>query len=161
MGAVIISATRTVIAVCLAGALVVQGVILPLLWVDLDGVATAPRVAVVSLAAAGVLALQIFGVCVWRLLGLVRRDAVFTPRAFRDVDVIIGSVVAVAAVVLAFGLLLVPGEAAPGVVALVCGAALVLAGLALLVVVMRTLLARAIARETEALALRAELGEVI
>ena len=69
--------------------------------------------------------------------------------------------VALLLITLAVGVLLAPGQIAPGVVGLVCGAAWVLAGMALLVVVMRTLLAQAIARENEARMLRAELNEVI
>lgn len=163
MRSVTITALRVVIALSLAGSIVVQAVILPLLWSDLAdaGVAVALRVTVVAMAAVGVLSLQVFAVCVWRLLGLVRRGAVFTPRAFRDVDVIIVAISVAAALVFGFAVLLAPGDAAPGIVGLVCGLALVLAGIALLVVVLRMLLRQAIEREDEARALRTELGGVI
>jgi len=62
---------------------------------------------------------------------------------------------------LALAVTLAPGSIAPGVVGLICGAALVLAGLCLLMIVMRHLLAQAIQREAEARALRAELDEVV
>ncbi|MBB2956202.1 DUF2975 domain-containing protein [Pseudoclavibacter helvolus] len=57
--------------------------------------------------------------------------------------------------------LLAPGSAAPGLIGLLCGAALVTAGGALLMVVMRMLLRLATQREAEALSLRGELDEVI
>ena len=45
--------------------------------------------------------------------------------------------------------------------ALICGGAFTIAGVALLVVVMRRLLAQAIERDAEAQTLRAELDEVV
>jgi hypothetical protein len=66
--------------------------------------------------------------------------------------------------VLVFGVAvaLAPGEAAaPGVVALVCGVSLVVAGIGLIVLVMRTLLAQAVALDARAHELRAELDTVI
>jgi hypothetical protein len=47
------------------------------------------------------------------------------------------------------------------VVGLICGAAFVIGGVALLVVVMRALLAQAVERETEARLLRSELSAII
>ncbi len=161
MGRTTITILRVIVALSLAGSLVVQLVIVPLLWLDLAGTATPARIGVVVLAVLGVLTMQVFAVCVWRLLTLVRRGAVFSEAAFRDVDVIIGAVAAASAVALGFAVLLRAGQAAPGVVGLVCGAALVLAGMALLVVVMRALLRQAIARETEVRQLRSEWDEVI
>ena len=153
---------QVVIALALAGSLVVQTVIVPLLWVDLEGEALWGRIALVIIAVLGVLTLQVFAVCVWMLLTKVRRGSLFSPTSFRYVDVIIGAIGAAAALALILAVLLAPGPAAPGVVALICGAALVLAGIALLVVVMKALLRQAIDRDAEARALRSELDtEVI
>lgn len=153
---------QVVIALALAGSLVVQTVIVPLLWVDLEGEALWGRIALVIIAVLGVLTLQVFAVCVWMLLTKVRRGSLFSPTSFRYVDVIIGAIGAVAALALILAVLLAPGSTAPGVVALICGAALVLAGIALLVVVMKALLRQAIDRDAEARALRSELDtEVI
>lgn len=105
--------------------------------------------------------MQVFAVCVWRLLTRVRRGSIFQERSFRDVDVITGAVVAASALLLALAVLLAPGGTAPGVVGLICGASVVLAGMALLVVVLKALLRQAIAREDEARAFRDELGGVI
>ena len=44
---------------------------------------------------------------------------------------------------------------------LICGASLLIAGVALIILVLRVLLAQAVARDAEANQLRAELGEVI
>jgi len=63
---------------------------------------------------------------------------------------------------LALAVVLAPGEAVPpGMVLLVCGLAVMAAGIALVVLVLRMLLAQAVARDTEAQHLRAELDEVI
>jgi len=71
---------------------------------------------------------------------------------------------AAAAALLAFGLgmVLAPGDAVPpGLVLLVGGGAVVAAGIGLIELVLRTLLAQAISRQAEAHELRAELNEVI
>ena len=52
-------------------------------------------------------------------------------------------------------------EIAPGMVGLICGFSLVVAGVALVVLVMRMLLAQAVALDSEAKHLQAELDEVI
>ncbi len=161
MGAVTINVLRIVIALSLAGSLLVQTVIVPLMWADLEGAPLWARITLVVLAVLGVLTMQVFAVCVWQLLTLVRRGSVFSEAAFRYVDVIIGAIAAAALLAFALAVVLAVGPTAPGIVGLVCGAALVLGGMALLVVVMRTLLAQAIEREREARALRDELNEVI
>ena len=53
------------------------------------------------------------------------------------------------------------GGIAPGVVALICGVALVLGGVALIVVVMKALLRQATQQEVDLGVLRAELDEVV
>ena len=57
--------------------------------------------------------------------------------------------------------ILAPGDIAPGIVLLICGASLMIGGVALLVLVMRALLAQAVERDVEAARLRSELDEVI
>jgi hypothetical protein len=99
---------------------------------------------------------------VWRLLTMVRRGTVFSHASFRYVDVIIGAITAAALLAFALGVVLAPGEAvAPGVVLLVGGVGLTVLGIALIVLVLRTLLAQAVARDAEASSLQAELDEVI
>ena len=154
---------RVVIALSLVGSVVVQAVMLPLLWVDFSnaGVPLWGRVILTVIAAAGVLTMQVFAVCVWRLLTLVRLGSVFSNAAFRYIDVIIGAIAAASVLAFVLAVVLAPGELAPGLVGLICGASLVLAGMALLVVVMRRLLVQAVERETEVRALRSELEEVV
>jgi hypothetical protein len=161
VGKYVVLALQIVIALSLAGSLFVQAVILPLVWVDLEGEALWGRITLVTIAALWILGLQVCAVCIWRLLAMVRRGSVFQPRAFRWVDVIIGAIAFDAVVTFALAVVLAPGSVAPGVVGLVCGAALVTAGVALLVVVMRQLLQQAMDREAEARSLRSELDGVV
>ena len=105
--------------------------------------------------------MQISAICVWQLLTMVRRGSVFSRAAFRYVDIVIGAVAAASVLMFLLAVLLAPGDAAPEIVALICGASLVIAGVALIVLVLRMLLAQAVARETEAQQLRSELNEVI
>ncbi|MCR2814555.1 DUF2975 domain-containing protein [Microbacterium jiangjiandongii] len=161
MGALVIGALRVVLAVSFAGALFVQAVMVPLLWVDLEGAPDAARVTAVVIVVLGIMTLQVCAVCIWQLLSMVRRGSVFSSRAFRYVDVMIGAILTAAVLVFALAVLLAPGEVAPGIVGLICGAALVIGGVALVVYVLRMLLARAVEREAEARRLRSELSEVI
>ncbi|WP_405741391.1 DUF2975 domain-containing protein [Streptomyces sp. NBC_01525] len=115
-----------------------------------------------AIAIAGVACVQVGLVAVWRLLAMVRRGALFTPRAFRWVDVIIGA--SLVATLLAAGVtghlslasIPSPGDGMEVIGAL--GAALAAVGVgaafAMLVVVMRGLLHKA----TE---LQREMAEVI
>lgn len=165
MGKLTVLALRAVLAVLLAGSVFVEAVMVPLLASDLDGLnedyahLRAPFLVIVVL---GVLAAQVVLVCVWRLVTMVRRGTVFSEAAFRYVHVIIGAFVAAALLVFALGVVLAPGEAvAPGVVLLLGGAGLAVLGVALVVLVLRMLLAQAVAREADAARMQAELDEVI
>ena len=164
----VIRVLRVVITIALAGSVVVQGAIVALLWWDTDEQPTAFGVSLVVVCVLGVVTLQVIAVCIWRLLTMVRRGTVFSPAAFRFVDLIIGALGAAAVLALSVAVLArfanhaVPeDEVAPGLVALVCGFALVIAGVALVVYVMRTLLAQAVALDSEAKHLKSELDEVI
>lgn len=164
----VIRSLRVVIAIALVGSLVVQAVLMPLLWIDLDGEPRGIQIALVAIGVLGVLCLQVIGISVWRLLTLVRRGTVFSHAAFRHVDRIIAAIGVGAVLVFAIAVVArtanhyTPGdEVAPGMVALICGLALVVAGVALVVYVMRALLAQAVARDAEAQHLQSELDEVI
>jgi hypothetical protein len=101
-------------------------------------------------------------VCVWRLVTMVRRGTVFSHGAFRYVHTVIGAVTAAALLVFTLGVVLAPGEAvAPGVVLLIGGVGVAVLGVALIVLVLRMLLAQAVDRDAEAARMRAELAEVI
>ena len=161
MGKITILALRIVIALALAGSLLVQVVLMPLIWADLDEAPADLRLLFVVVVVLGLVTMQLSAICVWRLLTMVRRGSVFSRAAFRYVNVIIWSIVAASVLTFAVAVLLAPGDIAPGIVGLICGASLVIAGVALIVVVLRALLVQAVAREAEARQLRSELNEVI
>ncbi|MFM9588359.1 DUF2975 domain-containing protein [Streptomyces scabiei] len=165
MGKLTVLALRAVIVGLFVGSLFVQGVMVPLLAADLDGLgaeAARLRTPVLVIVVLGVVTVQVVLVCVWRLVTMVRRDTVFSQAAFRYVHGVIGAMVAAALLVFALGVVLAPGEAvAPGVVLLLGGVSLAVLGMALIVLVLRMLLAKAVTRDIEATHLRAELAEVI
>ncbi|XKK38915.1 DUF2975 domain-containing protein [Nocardiopsis sp. ARC36] len=165
MGKLTVLALRVVLVMLLGGSVFVQAVMVPLLAVDLREAGADPvlvRAPVIAIVFLGIVAVQAVLVCVWLLVTKVRRGTVFSSTAFRYVDVMIGAIVAAALLVFGLGFVMAPGEAVPpGVVLLVGGAGMALLGVALIVVVLRTLLAQAIESKHEASRLRGELDEVI
>lgn len=165
MGKLTVLALRVVLVALLAGSVFVQAVMVPLLAIDMKEFNedyAYLRTPLLVIAVLGVATVQVVLVCVWRLVTMVRRGTVFSHAAFRYVDVVIGAIVAAALVVFALGFVLAPGEAvAPGIVLLIGGAGLGVLGVALIVLVLRMLLAQAVARDIEAAQMKAELDEVI
>ena len=92
---------------------------------------------------------QVVLACVWLLLSLVRRDAIFSERAFPLVDLMIGALVVASAIIVAelatIGLTANAGP--PRIVIPGAGVALSCAALALVLVVMRGLLRKATEQE--------------
>ncbi|WP_326807636.1 DUF2975 domain-containing protein [Streptomyces sp. NBC_01775] len=111
----------------------------------------------VTVAIVGVACVQVALVATWMLLSMVERDAIFTPRAFRWVDVIIGA--SIVATLLATGVMAhlalatipSPGDGMEVIGALFTATACAGAGtyFALLVVIMRSLLRKATDLQTE------------
>ncbi|MUL44257.1 DUF2975 domain-containing protein [Streptomonospora sp. PA3] len=165
MGNLTVLALRAVLAGLLAGSVFVQAVMVPLLAADMEGLdpeVAHLRVPVLVIIVLGIVTTQVVMVCVWRLVTMVRRGTVFSPAAFRYVHIVIGAFVAAALLVFALGFLLAPGEAvAPGVVLLLGGVGVAVLGVALIVLVLRMLLAQAIDRDAEAARMRDELDGVI
>ena len=165
MGKLTILALRIVLAVVFAGTLFLEAVMVPLLAADLTEAGPggdAVLVPVIVLVVLGIIAAQVILVCVWRLVTMARRGTVFSTAAFRYVDIVIGAVAAGALLLFALGAILAPGEGvAPGIVLLIGGLGVAIAGVALIVLVLRALLAQAVARDAEATHLRTELDEVI
>lgn len=164
----VVRTLRVVIAVALVGSVVVQVVMVALLWLDTEEAPTGIGVSLVVIGVLGVGTLQVIAGCIWRLLTMVWRGTVFSHAAFRYVDLVIGAIVTASvlvvgiAVVARFANHAVPEDAvAPELVGLIGGLSLVVAGVALVVYVMRTLLAQAVMLDSEAKHLQSELDEVI
>ncbi|MEV7653492.1 DUF2975 domain-containing protein [Streptomyces anulatus] len=163
MGKLTVRALRAVLVVVLAGSVFVQAL---MVWVLVSGSdpedGSLPLTPLRVITILGIGAVQVTLVCVWRLVTMVRRGTVFSHAAFRYVDVIIGAIVAAALVWFAVTALNAPGQRDdPGVTLIMGGIGVAVLGVALLVLVLRTLLAQAVARDVEAARMRAELDEVI
>ncbi|MEV5338668.1 DUF2975 domain-containing protein [Streptomyces sp. NPDC052773] len=160
MGKLTVLALRAVLVGLLAGSVFVQAVMVPLLAADMGDFGR--RTPVVVIVLLGLVTAQVVLVCVWRLVTMVRRGTVFSHGAFRYVHIVIGAMTAAALLIFTLGVVLAPGEAvAPGIVLLIGGVGLAVLGVALIVLVLRMLLAQAVARDVEAARMRAELAEVI
>ncbi|MEU5563349.1 DUF2975 domain-containing protein [Micromonospora musae] len=161
MGKLIVRALRAVIVVVLAGTVFVQASMVWALFTDPeDGSLPLTPLRVITIL--GMVSAQVALVCVWRLLAMVRRGTVFSHAAFRYVDVLIGAIVAAALVWFAVTAVNAPGQRDdPGVTVIMGGIGVAILGVALIVLVLRMLLAQAVARDVEATRLRAELDEVI
>ncbi|MER5440646.1 DUF2975 domain-containing protein [Streptomyces sp. NPDC002790] len=163
MGKWTVRALRAVLAVVLAGTVFVQVL---MVWVLVSGSdpedGTMPLTALRVIAILGMVAAQVALVCVWRLVSMVRRGTVFSHAAFRYVDGVIGAIVAVGVLWFVVTGVNAPGQSDdPGVTLIMGGIGLAILGVALIVLVLRMLLAQAVARDVEATELRAELDEVI
>ncbi|WP_327330417.1 MULTISPECIES: DUF2975 domain-containing protein [unclassified Streptomyces] len=163
MGKLTVRALRAVLVVVLAGTLFVQAL---MLWASVSGNdpedGSLPLTALRVITVLGIGTAQVAVVCVWRLVTMVRRGTVFSHAAFRYVDVIIGAIVAAALVWFAVTALNAPGQRDdPGVTLIMGGVGMAVLGVALIVLVLRTLLAQAVARDVEATRMQAELDEVI
>ncbi|MER7397547.1 DUF2975 domain-containing protein [Streptomyces sp. NPDC000151] len=163
MGKLTVVALRAVLVVVLAGTVFVQA---SMMWALVSGSdpedGSLPLTPLRVITILGMVSVQVALVCVWRLVTMVRRGTVFSHTAFRYVDVVIGAIVAAALLWFAVTALNAPGQRAdPGVTVIMGGVGVAILGVALLVLVLRTLLAQAVARDVEASRMRAELDEVI
>ncbi|GCE02523.1 DUF2975 domain-containing protein [Embleya hyalina] len=163
MGKLAVRALRAVLAVVLAGTVFVQA---GMVWAlaggkdSEDGSLPLNPLRVITIL--GMVSVQVALVCVWRLVTMVRRGTVFSHDAFRYVDGVIGAIVAAALLWFAVTALNAPDQRDdPGVTLVMGGIGLAVLGVALVVFVLRALLAQAVARDVEAARMRAELDEVI
>jgi Protein of unknown function (DUF2975) len=161
MGKLTVGALRAVLVVVLAGTVFVQASMVWALATDPeDGSLPLTPLRVITILGIGTA--QVVLVCVWRLVTMARRGTVFSHAAFRYVDVIIGAIVAAALVWFAVTALNAPGQRDdPGVTLIMGGIGVAILGVALIVLVLRMLLAQAVARDVEAAQMQAELDEVI
>ncbi|MER6471510.1 DUF2975 domain-containing protein [Streptomyces collinus] len=163
MGKLTVSALRAVLVVMLAGTVFVQA---GMVWALVTGSdpenGSLPLTPLRVITILGMVSVQIAVVCVWRLVSMVRRGTVFSHAAFRYVDIVIGAIVAAALVWFAVTALNAPGQRDdPGVTLIMGGVGVAILGVALIVLVLRMLLAQAVARDVEAAQMQAELDEVI
>ena len=163
VGKLAVRALRAVLVVVLTGTVLVQVL---MVWALVSGSdpedGSLPLTPLRVITILGIGTAQVALVCVWRLVTMVRRGTVFSHAAFRYVDVIIGAIVAAALVWFAVTALNAPGQRAdPGVTLIMGGIGVAILGVALIVLVLRMLLAQAVARDVEAAQMQAELDEVI
>jgi hypothetical protein len=163
MGKLTVRALRAVLAVVLAGTVFVQA---GMVWALVSGNdpedGTLPLTALRVITILGMVSVQVALVCVWRLVTMVRRGTVFSPDAFRYVDGVIGAIVAAALVWFAVTIINAPDQREdPGVTVIMAGIGVAILGVALIVYVLRMLLAQAVVRDVEAAQMQAELAEVI
>jgi hypothetical protein len=163
MGKLTVRALRTVLVLVLAGTVLLQVL---MVWTLISGNdkedGSVPLTALRVITILGLVSVQVIGVCVWRLVTMVRRGTVFSHAAFRYVDIVIGAIVAAAFVWFVVTGVNAPGQRDdPGVTLIMGGIGVGILGVALIVLVLRMLLAQAVARDVEAVQLRAELDQMI
>ena len=163
MGKLTVRALRAVLGVVLAGTVFVQVL---MVWTLISGNdpedGTLPLTAFRVITILGMVAAQVALVCVGRLVTMVRRGTVFSHAAFRYVDGVIGAIVAAALLWFTVTAVNAPGQRDdPGVTLIMGGIGLAILGVALVVLVLRMLLAQAVARDVEASRMQAELDQVI
>jgi hypothetical protein len=163
VGKLAVGALRAVLGVVLAGTVFIQA---SMVWVLVSGSdpedGSLPLTPLRVITILGMLSVQVALVCVWRLVTMVRRGTVFSHAAFRYVDAVIGAIVAAALVWFAVTIINAPGQRDdPGVTLIMGGIGVAILGVALIVLVLRMLLAQAVARDVEASKMQAELDEVI
>src|SRR6201746_376870 len=163
MGKLTVGALRAVLVLVLAGTVFVQaGMVWSLATGSDPEDGSLPLTPLRAITILGMVSVQVALVCVWRLVTMVRRGTVFSHAAFRYVDVVIGAIVAAALVWFAVTAINAPGQRDdPGVTLIMGGVGVAILGVALIVLVLRMLLAQAVARDGEAAQMQAELDEVI
>ncbi|MGI3197864.1 DUF2975 domain-containing protein [Streptomyces sp. GLT-R25] len=163
MGKLTVRALRAVLGVLLAGTVFVQA---GMVWALVSGSdpedGSLPLTPLRVITILGMVSAQVVLVCVWRLVTMVRRGTVFSHSAFRYVDGVIGAIVGAALLWFTVTAINAPGQRDdPGVSVIMGGIGLAILGVALIVLVLRMLLAQAVARDVEATQMQAELAEVI
>jgi hypothetical protein len=163
MGKLTVHALRAVLTVVLTGTVLIQVLMVgTLISGDDPEDGSLPLTSLRLITILGMVTVQVAFVCVWRLVTMVRRGTVFSDAAFRYVDIVIGAIVAAALVWFTVTAINAPGQRDdPGVTLIMGGIGVAILGVALIVLVLRMLLAQAVARDVEATQLMAELNEVI
>jgi hypothetical protein len=158
-----VRALRVVLGGLSAGTVAVQ---VGLVWTlaagsDPEG-GSLPLTALRLITIAGTVCVQVALFCIWSLAAMVRRDIVFSHAAFRYVDALIGATVSAALLWFAVTAVNALGQRDdPGVTAIMAGIGVAILGAALVVLVLRRLLAQAIARGIDATQLQAQLDQML
>jgi hypothetical protein len=160
MSTLAILGLRALILLIAAGAVLTQIFIVPVVGTGIADDAELPELgvpyAIIGVVIVACVEVALFAI--WVLLSMVRKDAIFSERAFRWVDVIIGAAVVATALSLALAVhiyyVVNPILDAPGLVAITLGTAILGAAFVLLMIVMRGLL-------RSATTLQSELAEVV
>ncbi|MGY4979304.1 DUF2975 domain-containing protein [Streptomyces sp. 900105755] len=163
MGKLAVRTLRAVLTLVLTGTGLIQAM---MVWTLVSGNdpedGTLPLTALRVITILGMVSVQVALVCVWRLVTMVRRGTVFSHAAFRYVDGVIGAIVAAALLWFTVTAVDAPGQRDdPGVTVIMGGIGVAVLGVALIVLVLRMLLAQAVARDVEATQMQAELDQVI
>ncbi|MCF2127986.1 DUF2975 domain-containing protein [Strepomyces sp. STD 3.1] len=163
MGELAVRALRAVLVLLLVGTVFVQAL---MVWTLVSGSdpedGSLPLTPLRVITVLGMLAAQVALICLGRLVTMVRRGTVFSHAAFRYVNGVIGAFVGAALLWFAITIINAPGQRDdPGVTVIMGGIGVAILGVALIVLVLRMLLAQAVARDVEASQMQAELDEVI
>lgn len=163
MGKLAVRALRAVLVLLLVGTVCVQAL---MVWTLVSGSdpenGSLPLTPLRVITTLGMLSAQVALICLWRLVTMVRRRTVFSHAAFRYVDGVMGAFVGAALLWFAVTIINAPGQRDdPGVTVIMGGIGVAILGVALIVLVLRMLLAQAVARDVEASQMQAELDEVI
>ena len=139
---------RILLLIVVAGIALLQGFILPLMASQYAEIY--PEVAYLAVPFTVIFQLVLLGaevivVCIWMLLSMVAEDSIFSSKAFRFVDVIIGTLLAMAAILLGVQVYLsaILNADPPAVAIVLIGGLTGCATLAALMLVMRGLLKKA------------------
>lgn len=160
MSRLAVLALRILLVLVVIGLLFAQIVVIPIASLEFGEAFGSSAVGLfyTVVGIASVVCVEIALAAIWVLLSMVNRDAIFSPRAFRWVDVIIGAGVAATALAIAVAVhmyvVLEPRLDAPGLIVLAGTAVLGATSFVALMVVMRGLL-------RSATNLRGELAEVV
>ncbi|WP_159611737.1 DUF2975 domain-containing protein [Glutamicibacter sp. JC586] len=165
MGKYSILGLKVVLALITAGTLFVQLFMIPMILIHEASSDSGERLLQTSflsyLFLAG-LVIETCVICVWKLATRVKRGTVFDPASLGYVTpIIIAFAIASLATLVLGAILATSTEIAPGAVLLVGGAGLLMIGISIIVLVLRQLLDQAATTQTQAAALRDELGGVI
>lgn len=165
MGKFSIISLKVVLAVILAGTLVVQLFMIPMILIHESPSDATDKFFQGSLLGylflAGII-VETCVYCVWKLATRVKRGTVFDPASLSYVSPLIVAFTVGALATFALGAIFAAStEIAPGVVLLVGGAGVLMIGISIIVLVLRQLLEQATMTEAQAAELRNELGGVI